>query len=187
MVVVGLAAAALAVSGASGLHAETSATGVAPRTACPGQLTVAAAPAVQLRAMRCLVAWTRAHAGLSRLHHNAALDRSAAMRAREIRHCQDFSHTPCGQPFLSVFTAVGYVTGAATVGENIAWGQGRLGNARTTMAAWLASPEHRAILLTGSWRDLGIGRVRAGSFLGRPNVVLWVAQFGRRTAPIPLP
>jgi uncharacterized protein YkwD len=48
------------------------------------------------------------------------------------------------------------------------------------VAHWLASPPHREILYTGKWRDLGIARIH-GTLFGRPNVTLWVAQFGRRS------
>jgi uncharacterized protein YkwD len=127
--------------------------------------------------MRCLINWTRRHAGVAALRRNAELQRSAAMRARDIERCEDFSHTPCGQPFITVFTAVHYFTGTAAVGENLFWGQGRLGSAREALAAWLASPEHRRILSTASWRDLGIARAH-GRLFGRADVTLWVAQFG---------
>jgi uncharacterized protein YkwD len=109
------------------------------------------------------------------------------MRADHIRRCQDFSHTPCGEPFIAVFEVVGYFTGTAAVGENLAWGQGRLGTARSAMAGWLASPEHRQILFAGSWQDLGVARVGATSLFGRPNVTVWVAQFGHRVALSSLP
>lgn len=137
--------------------------------------------------MRCLINWARRHGGLAAVHPNAALNRSAGMRAADIRRCQDFSHTACGEPFLDVFEVVGYFTGTAAVGENIAWGQGRLGTARSAMAGWLASPEHRQILFTGSWQDVGVARVRATSLFGRPNVTVWVAQFGHRVRPLPVP
>jgi uncharacterized protein YkwD len=157
-----------------------------PRTACRGQSNLTAPASVQLRAVRCLVNWVRNRAGLATVARNAELDRSAAMRARDIKRCQDFSHTPCGQPFITVFTAVHYFVGTAAVGENLAWGQGRLGTPRAAMANWLASPPHREILFTAKWRDLGIGRVR-GTLFGRPNVTVWVAQFGRRGVATPLP
>ena len=130
--------------------------------------------------MRCLINVTRARAGLATLHRSPQLDRSATLRARDIRRCEDFSHTPCGQPFITVFTLVHYFTGAAAVGENLEWGQGPLGTARSAVARWLASPPHREILYTGKWRDLGIARIH-GTIFGRPNVTLWVAQFGRRS------
>jgi uncharacterized protein YkwD len=137
--------------------------------------------------MRCLVNWTRRHGGRSTLRQSPELDRSAGLRADDIRRCQDFSHTPCGEPFITVFQQVGYLNAAGTVGENLAWGQGRLGSARTAMASWLGSPEHRQILFDASWRDLGVARVRARSLFGRPNVTVWVAEFGRRLGLAPLP
>ena len=85
--------------------------------------------------MRCLINWARRHGGRPALRANAELDRSAGIRAGDINRCQSFSHTPCGQPFITVFEVVGYLVGTASVGENLAWGQGRLGSARTAMAS----------------------------------------------------
>jgi uncharacterized protein YkwD len=129
--------------------------------------------------MRCLINWTRGHAGLPTLRRSSELDRSSAMRARDIRRCDEFSHTPCGQQFITVFTLAHYFTSGAAVGENLEWGQGRLGTARSAVAHWLASPPHRGIIYTARWRDLGIARIH-GTLFGLPNVSLWVAQFGRR-------
>jgi uncharacterized protein YkwD len=176
MFLLGVAGAALALSGAPA--GTTSAGVLAPRTACQGQADLKALPAVQIHALRCLINWARRHGGQPALRRSSELDRSAALRAGEIRRCQDFSHTPCGEPFIAVFQLVGYPM--SSVGENLAWGQGRLGTARTAMASWLASPEHRQNLFGASWRDLGLARVHAGSLFGRPNVIVWVAQFGRR-------
>ena len=179
-------AAAVALGGNQLVASAQTSAALAPRTACRGQSAVMAPAAVQLRAMRCLINWARTHGGRGRVRDNAELDRSAAMRAADIRRCQDFSHTPCGQSFTDVFTTVHYFTGAVSVGENLAWGQGRLGSARTTMANWLASPGHRQILYTPQWRDLGVARVH-GSLFGRANVTVWVAQFGRRPGLLPGP
>ena len=185
MVFAAVAATALALTGAPSAH-EGATAALPPQTACPGQSAVRAPGVAQVRAMRCLINWVRRHAGEAALRRSAELDRSAALRARDIRRCQDFSHTPCGEPFIAVFTLVHYFSGAAAVGENLAWGQGRLGTARTAMKLWLASPEHRAILYTASWRDLGVARAH-GTLFGRPDVSLWVAQFGRRTLAATLP
>lgn len=102
------------------------------------------------------------------------------MRAVLIRRCQSFSHTACGQPFAAVFQRVGYFQGRARIGENIAWGSGVAGSARTTFQNWLNSPPHRENLLARGWRDEGVNFVRAPSLFGAPNVVVWVLQFGRR-------
>jgi uncharacterized protein YkwD len=181
MILLAAAIAAVALSGSQPAATVSTANGVlAPRTACRGQTSTSAPAVVQLRAMRCLVNWARSHRGLTRLRPNAQLDRSSASRAGEIRRCDDFSHTPCGEPFLQVFRASHYLTGSGSVGENIAWGQGTLATPRATMAAWLGSPPHRRNLFTAKWRDLGVARLPAASLAGHSNVVIWVTQFGRR-------
>ena len=186
MLLLGVVAATLAFSSAPAGPA-TSASALAPRGVCRGEAAPHAAPALQVQALRCLIGWARRHGGQPSLHRSAALDRSAAMRADDVRRCQDFSHTPCGEAFIAVFEVVGYLTTTGAVGENLAWGQGRLGTARSAMRSWLASPPHRAILFTASWQDLGVARVHATSLFGRTNVTLWVAQFGHHLAPLPQP
>ena len=182
MVLLSLAATALALS--SSAASSTGSGALAPRTICGGQASTAAPASVQLRAMRCLINWARTHGGLPAVADNPELDRSPALRARDIRRCNDFSHTPCGQPFITVFSVVRYFTGTAAVGENLAWRQGGLGTARAAMTTWLASPPHREILFTSQWRDVGVARL-TGTMFGRSHVTLWVAQFGRRSAPLP--
>lgn len=185
MLFLGVAATALTLSGTPATSAAA-AGALAPRTACHGQSSLAAPVRVQSRALRCLISWARRHAGEAALRDSAELDHSAALRARDIRRCQDFSHTPCGQAFIDVFTAVHYFTGTAAVGENLAWGQAQLGTPRAAMAMWLGSPPHRTVLYTAKWRDLGVARTH-GALFGRSNVTVWVAQFGRRALAAPRP
>jgi len=153
---------------------------LAPRAVCHGQAAPTASLTVQVRAMRCLINWARRHNGRSLLRDQSQLDRSASIRGNDIRRCQDFSHTACGQPFVLAFSVVGYSVGASSVGENLAWGQGRRGTAREAMEGWLHSPAHREILFTAGWRDSGVSLVKAPSLFGRRNVSVWVAQFGHR-------
>ena len=155
---------------------------LAPSSACPGQANPYASVSEQAASLRCLVGWARRRHGLGRMGESPLLDRSSLLRAMEIRRCNDFSHTPCGQPFAAVFYAVGYLVPGrpAQVGENLAWGQGRLGTARSTMRSWLASPPHRANLFRAGWRDFGVSVVRAPRLSGAADVELWVYQFGSR-------
>jgi uncharacterized protein YkwD len=179
MILLAAAIAAVALSGTQSPAALSKAnSALAPRTACRGQASSSGPLAVQLRAMRCLVNWARGQHGLTRLRPNAQLDRSSTMRAQEIRRCDDFSHTPCGEPFVQVFRASHYLTGAGSVGENIAWAQGTLATPRSTMAAWLGSPPHRRNLFTAKWRDLGVARLPAARLEGHSNVIIWVTEFG---------
>jgi glucokinase len=50
--------------------------------------------------------------------------------------------------------------GSWLAGENLVWATDRLDPAQA-IAAWLASPPHRRILLDRSWRELGVGTVLA--------------------------
>jgi uncharacterized protein YkwD len=155
---------------------------LAPRIACPGQANPSAILSEQATSLHCLVNWARGRRGLRGVRELPLLDRSALLRALEIRRCNDFSHTPCGQPFAAVFYAVGYLgLGArAAVGENLAWGQGTLGTARSTMRSWLSSPPHRANLFAPGWKDFGLSVVKANRLAGATNATIWVSQFGRR-------
>jgi uncharacterized protein YkwD len=173
-----LAALAVCIAPAFALPAHASSLELAPLSACPGQTDAAAPGAVKLGAMQCLVNWARRSHGLGQLRDSNRLDRSSRLRALAIRRCQQFSHTPCGQSFGTVFTRAGYR--ASRIGENIAWGGGPLGSARSTFERWLASPAHRRTLLTPAWRDLGVGVVRASRLFGVMEVSVWVAHFGRR-------
>jgi uncharacterized protein YkwD len=69
-----------------------------------------------------------------------------------------------------------------SVGENIAWASPTL-SASETVALWLSSPAHRAILLARSWRVIGLGAVHAqaapGVFAGLDVTVL-TADFANR-------
>jgi uncharacterized protein YkwD len=132
--------------------------------------------------LHCLVNWARSRHGLRLVGDSASLDRSALRRALAIRRCDDFSHTPCGQAFLDVFLAVGYLKlgHPGEVGENLAWGQGSLGAPRSAMQSWLSSPPHRANVFSAGWRDFGVSLVKAKRLSGAPNVTIWVSQFGRK-------
>jgi len=166
---IALAAAVLAITSAPASAARTS-----PFAAN------ACAATTQLHAMQCLVNQTRAAHGLPAVRLSPALLRSATLRANAIVRCRQFSHTPCGQSFASVFRAVGYAGGRFAVGENIAWGSGSLGSAEHALSRWLTSPAHRRVLLSRTWRELGVSAVAVtGVFAPGANTV-WVAQFGRR-------
>jgi uncharacterized protein YkwD len=64
-----------------------------------------------------------------------------------------------GQTPLQRIAATRYLTdaaGAATA-QNIGWGIGRDATPAEMVAAWMASPAHRQIILTGAFRDIGVG------------------------------
>ena len=64
---------------------------------------------------------------------------------------------------MSLIGASRYRAHAATVsvGQNIAWGTGIAATPARIVAAWMRSPSHRAVMLTGSFRDAGVYAVPA--------------------------
>lgn len=142
-------------------------------------LSLDAAAAEQ--AMLCLTNYARAQSGLQPLAANATLDAAGdAKLAADVR-CGQFSHTPCGDPFASVFAP--YLVGASSysIGENIAWGTGDYGTPRSTMNLWLHSDGHRANILTAAYRELGIGYLPGQTFQGYAGATLWSQEFGVRS------
>jgi len=108
--------------------------------------------------------------------HVAAQRHSADMIARDY-----FGHTsPTGSTLYRRIMTSGFVYwGEWWAGEDLAWGTGTYGTPRATLRMWLASPEHRAILLSSRYRLIGLGRA-TGTFLGNANAVVWTADFGHR-------
>jgi len=72
--------------------------------------------------------------------------------------------------------------GSWSVGENLFWSSGTV-DARGALAAWMASPEHRANILNPSWREIGIGAVssnRAPGAYADLAVTVITTDFGTR-------
>jgi uncharacterized protein YkwD len=65
-----------------------------------------------------------------------------------------------------------------TAGETIAWHSGFQAGPRRTVRQWMASPPHRAVLLSSAFRMVGMG-MEPGRLGSRP-VAMWVAHLGRR-------
>jgi uncharacterized protein YkwD len=155
---------------------------VAPSGTCgpaADQLGIDAATA-QL-AMQCLTNYARAQQGLAPLQLNATLNAAGQTKLKSNISCAEFSHTPCGQPFDTVFSS--YVQGATSyqIGENIAWGTGSYGTPRQTMNGWVHSAGHRENILTAAYAELGVGYLPGQTFQGYDGATLWSQEFGLRT------
>ena len=124
-----------------------------------GQTTDAARQAVT-----CLINHRRRHFHLRRVRSSVPLAAAAQSHSNAMAASNFFSHEGDGTPTSRV-SAAGYMHGAATwgVGEALEWGTGRGGSPRAIVAGWMASPEHRAILLTD-----GTGRSGSGWFKAHP-------------------
>jgi len=179
---------ACALAAALGLAATAQAAGdpyaalLAPSGTCgpaADQLGLDAATAQV--AMQCLTNYARAQEGLAPLQLNATLNAAGQAKLKSNVSCAEFSHTPCGQPFDTVFAT--YVQGATSyqIGENILWGTGSNGTPRQAMNGWLHSTGHRENILTAAYAQLGIGYLPAQTFQGYGGATLWSQEFGLRT------
>ncbi len=109
----------------------------------------------------CLVNRERSAHGDSPLRANAQVQQAAQSHTESMVGDNYFGHLgPGGETVLQRMRASGYVYSsqvACQVAENIAWGTNWLGTPKAIVAAWMASPEHRANILVPSYRDTGIG------------------------------
>ena len=83
---------------------------------------------------------------------------------------------------LDRIRAAGYLKARAsfTVGENIGWGSGTLSAPRALVKAWMASPPHRANILQGKFRELGVGLTLGAPAPGIPGTAITATtNFGR--------
>lgn len=148
---------------------------LAPAGVCRAADDAAAPAAAQSRAVACLVNWARAQERRSRLAQRPKLERASELKGQRVASCGQFSHTPCGVDVTAAVREAGYRYGV--FGENLFVGTwGRI-TARDVVAAWLASPPHRANVLGRQFRHLGAAPTRATGLLGASDAVVWTATF----------
>jgi uncharacterized protein YkwD len=135
----------------------------------------------------CLLNAERAQRGLGALTANGQLARAAEGHNSEMVRSQFFSHdSPDGRSFEDRILAAGYRplgAGGWTVGENIAWGTGELATPRSIMAAWMASPGHRANILESGFQEIGVA-VAPGTPASDAGGATYTTDFGARDQPV---
>lgn len=121
--------------------------------------------------------------GLKPLCVNPILERAARAHSREMLQKQYFSHDSYdGQSFYERLISFGYTPDGYrywTVGENIAWGSGPYGRPASVMDSWMQSSGHRANILNGEYREVGVG-VAQGVFEQNGGASLYTVDFGVR-------
>jgi uncharacterized protein YkwD len=109
----------------------------------------------------CLVEEERTNHGETALQPNTDLQQSAQSHTESMVSDDYFEHDgPGGDTPLSRMTACGYIYSSHVgyeIGENIGWGTLSLSTPRAIVAAWMASPGHRANILDAHFRDTAIG------------------------------
>jgi uncharacterized protein YkwD len=112
-------------------------------------------------AVLCLVNRERAAHGESALQRNARLELAAQSHTESMAGGNYFEHVgPGGDSPVQRMRTAGYLYSPRLgyeVAENLAWGTLWLGSPRAIVAAWMASPPHRANILDPHLRDSGVG------------------------------
>jgi uncharacterized protein YkwD len=133
----------------------------------------------------CEINAARAAAGAGRVQWRPSLAEAAAAQAGDMVARRYFAHeSPDGDGPAARVRRAGYLRHAARwrVGEIMIWKRGTPLTASAAVAAWLASPSHRRIMLRRGYEDVGAGSVPAAP-LGDPGsapATTLVVVFGRR-------
>jgi uncharacterized protein YkwD len=138
--------------------------------------TAAAAPADESSYVARVLDLTnaeRANAGLAPLALSPELQDAAQSYSQVLASSGCFAHT-CGPvpDFVDRDAAAGY-DGWTSIGENIAAGYP---TPEDVVAGWMASPGHRANILSPNFTEIGIG-LSAGA---APYGSFWTQEFGSR-------
>jgi uncharacterized protein YkwD len=123
-----------------------------------------AAPAAVEAAVRCLVNGERAAHDLAPARPSPTLALAARRHGTDMVARRYFAHvSPSGGTVERRARRAGYITQPCwAVGEDLGTALPETSTARAVVAAWMASPAHRAVILEPAFREIGV------AVLGRP-------------------
>ena len=129
-------------------------------------------------------AFRREH-GLAQLRMSSALSSAARKHSTDMATRGYFSHTSVGGTPFDRRIARFYPMGNKhywSVGENLLWSSPDV-DAAHALEMWINSFEHRKVMLTARWREIGLAAVHVpsapGTYGGR-EVTIVTADFGIR-------
>lgn len=166
------------------LAAAAAITAAAPQAASPAADRLVAAGRLEAQ-LASRVNLVRRWHGLRPLRASPGLTAAARRHSRDMGLRGYFQHDSVGgTPFWSRIERSYPSRGFARweVGENIAWSSSRA-SAAQVVRQWMGSPEHRANLLSPTWRELGLGAfrvTRAGGAFGGRAVTIVTLDLGVR-------
>jgi len=144
----------------------------------PSADTVTAARAVVL----CLVNAARVAAGAGAVSENPSLDRAAQGYASDMAAREFFGHvSPEGTQLADRIRTAGYLNHVSNfgLGEDLGWGSRADATPAALIAAQLADPPHRTVLVDRSVREVGIGVSLGAPVAGAPEPAATIAlDFG---------
>jgi uncharacterized protein YkwD len=133
----------------------------------------------------CLMNAMRENAGVPDLHQQADLATASVDHSQDMVDNKYFAHdSQDGRDLVARLEQVLYIpkTGNWVVGENLAWGAGALATPKSLVNAWMNSPPHRENLLSGDFKEVGMGVVFGTPSKDAPDGVTVTTDFGTRLA-----
>ena len=133
----------------------------------------------------CLLNHERKMRGLRRLHPSLKLRSAAQAYSWAMVRNDFFDHvSPGGSTLVGRVRKTAYLASARgwSLGENIAWGAGRLATPRETVRAWMHSAGHKHNILTARFTEIGIG-IAPGAPVRLPDgmpAATYTTDFGSR-------
>jgi uncharacterized protein YkwD len=131
----------------------------------------------------CLLNRERTSRGRRKLSVNGRLAAAARAHAVDMVKRHYFDHTaPGGVSFVRRIMRRDYAQPGDgwRVGENLAWGSHDLATPRMIVRSWMNSPGHRANILNGNFREIGIGVARGAPEAGVGRAATYATEFGAR-------
>jgi uncharacterized protein YkwD len=150
---------------------------IAPPAAAPAASRLVAAARLEDQVAKRVNLVRRWH-GLGPLRESRGLTVAARRHSREMGRRGYFEHdslsgTAFWRRIERSYGSRGF--GRWEVGENIAWNTVRA-TAANVVRQWMQSPAHRANILSGAWRELGVGAYRVrragGAYGGQAGTIV---------------
>jgi uncharacterized protein YkwD len=152
----------------------------ASRAACASSSThpaQAASRRVQLTTL-CLINRERSRHGLRALRLDSRLSAASLGHSRNMVSRGYFEH---GNFVARIMNAHYVRPGSAwSLAENIAWGTGYLATPAQIVRGWMNSSGHRANILNGRFRDIGVGIALGAPTRGASGGATYTTDFGRK-------
>lgn len=135
------------------------------------------------KAVLCLLNQQRRRYHLAPLRSNRRLLKAATAHSRSMIRWGYFSHyEPGGLALLGRILRTGYLlrTHGWSIGENLGEGIGPGSPPGAMVRAWMGSTEHRANILAGKFREVGLGILPGVPGNRRARGATYTTDFGRR-------
>ncbi len=136
------------------------------------------------KATLCLLNEERADRGQRPLRQHKKLNKAAKAYSKQMVKRRFFAHvSPSGSTLTSRVKGVRYTKGARawSIGENIAYGTGGKATPASIVDGWMKSPGHKANILNGQFREIGIGIANGAPVATASSVgATYTTNFGYR-------